>query len=657
MPNAPFYPRLFAPLTLGGFEIRNRIASTGHQTFLAENNLPGGALVAYHEARARGGAALIVTEAARFHESAFAAPRELRLVEDSAIPAYARLAKVVQGHGARIIGQLSHSGRVSHRMREGHRGVAYAPSPVPDRRYQTVPRQMSTELIEELVTTIGTGARRYAEAGYDGVELMASHGLLFAQFLNPAVNRRTDAYGGTLDNRMRFLCESLAEVRRKIRIGMVIGLRISAEDFELDGTEPDEIEAACSYLAKTGAIDYLNVTAGSMAGLGGSIHVVPPMEIASAYLASHAGRLRAATGLPILVAGRINQPQEAEQVLAGNYADICGMTRAMITDPELAAKARSGRGESIKACIGCNQACIGHLHKGVGISCIQSPLSGREARFAPALAEPARTPGRILVVGGGPAGMRAAVTAAQRGHNVLLMEAAPMLGGQALLAQRLPERAEFGGLITNLEMELASANVEIRMRQFVDRAMIEAEAPDALILATGARPAPLEIEIEDDRSPVLAVEVLQGTAQVRRRVVIADWRCDWVGIGTAAHLAAKGHHVRLAVDGVCAGQNLPTYVRDYWAGRLHALGVEVIPYVRAFGMDADTAYFSQSVTGAPILFEGVDDLVISGPYLPDTRLEDSLSGLNIRVLRAGDCLSPRTAEEAVYEGFLAGLEA
>lgn len=655
MPTPAFFPRLFTPLALGPFEIRNRIASTGHQTFLAENNQPGDALVAYHEARARGGAGLIITEAARFHESAFAAPLELRLVADSAIPAYARLAKAVQDQGARIIGQLSHSGRVSHRMREGHRGVAYAPSPVPDRRYQTVPRQMSIALIQELVSAIGAGARRYAEAGYDGVELMASHGLLFAQFLNPAVNRRSDAYGGPLENRLRFLRDSLAEVRRTARDDMTIGLRISAEDFEADGTDPAEIQTACCLLADSGAIDYLNVTAGSMAGLGGSIHVVPPMEIASAYLAAHAGRLRAATRLPVLVAGRINQPQEAEQVLASGHADICGMTRALITDPDLPAKARTGKSDSIKACIGCNQACIGHLHKGTGISCIQSPLSGRETRFAPALADPTIRPRRVLVAGGGPAGMRAAVTAARRGHSVLLVESAPMLGGQALMAQRLPERAEFGGLITNLGAELRAANVEVRTRQRVDRALIEAETPDALILATGARPAPLEIDIEGDRSPILAVEVLQGTAHVGGRVVIADWRCDWVGLGIAAHLAAKGHHVRLAVDGLCAGQNLPTYVRDYWAGRLHALGVEVIPYTRAFGMDADTAYFTHSISGAPILIEGVDDMIVAGPYLPDTRLEDTLSGLDIHMLSAGDCLSPRTAEEAVYEGFLAGL--
>ncbi|MDR0808393.1 MAG: oxidoreductase, partial [Gemmobacter sp.] len=198
----PSFPHLFSPLTIRGREIRNRILSTGHQTWLAKGNMPGEDLIAYHEARARGGAGLIINESARFHASTVGELPELVILSDEAIPHYARLAAAVKRHGARIFGQLSHSGRVSRRMTDGMRGVVYAPSSVPENRFHTVPREMPTEMVAEIIEAAAQGARRYAEAGYDGVELMASHGLLFAQFLNPTSNRREDLYGGSAENRL-----------------------------------------------------------------------------------------------------------------------------------------------------------------------------------------------------------------------------------------------------------------------------------------------------------------------------------------------------------------------------------------------------------------------------------------------------------------------
>ena len=204
------FPQLFSPLTLRRTEIRNRILSTGHQTYLAAGGLPSDDMVAYHEARARGGAGLIIIEAARFHETALSESPELIVRSDDCIPGYRRLATAVHRHGAKIFGQLSHSGRLSKRMSGGLRGVAYAPSPVPDNRFHTMPRAMPVALIEELVDTCGEAARRFAEAGLDGIELVASHGLLFAQFLSPTVNLRTDAYGGSPEHRLRFLADCLA---------------------------------------------------------------------------------------------------------------------------------------------------------------------------------------------------------------------------------------------------------------------------------------------------------------------------------------------------------------------------------------------------------------------------------------------------------------
>ncbi len=653
------FPTLFSPLTIRGRTIRNRILSTGHQTWLAQGNLPGDDLIAYHAARAQGGAGLIVNEAARFHASTLGESPELVILSDDAIPHYARLAAAVHRHGARIFGQLSHSGRVTRRMTDGMRGVVYAPSPLPENRFHTVPREMPTEMVAEIIEAAAQGARRYAEAGYDGVELMASHGLLFAQFLNPAANRRDDIYGGSAENRLRPLRQALIGARKAIGDGVILGLRISADEDDIGGLDQRSVIEICRQLADQGLVDYINTTMGTMAALGGSIHVVPPMEIAPAYVAPRAAAIRAAVPVPVFVAGRINQPQIAESVLAAGQADMCGMTRALIADPDMPRKAQEGRADEIRACIGCNQGCIGHFHSGARISCIQNPVTGREVRLAPVPAAP--RPLRVVVAGGGPAGMKAAVTAAEMGHSVLLAEAGPQLGGQALLAQMLPDRAEFGGLITNLRGELSLRQVEVRLNTRVDPAFLRASGAQAAILATGSVPLPPEVEGE---GPLVdAAQVLTGAATPGGRVVVADWRCDWIGPGLAMLLARNGHQVRLAVNGICAGQNLQQYVRDLWAGRLHQAGVQVIPYARLFGLDATAAYFTHAASGEPIVLEGVDTVVSVAGQAPQTALERQLQGAGLPFVTVGDCTMARSAEEAIHDGlvvtrrFLSGLAA
>ena len=646
------FKHLFSPLEIRGLEIRNRILSTGHQTFLARNGLPSDELIAYHEARAKGGVGLIVIEASRFHESALSDSPELTIHRDDSIPGYRRIADAVHRHGAKVFGQLSHAGRVSRRMRDGLRGVAYAPSAVPDNRFHTMPREIPADMIAELLDAYAQGAGRLAEAGLDGVEVLASHGLLLAQFLNPNVNRRTDAYGGSRERRMRFVLEALQGIRRAVGDRVVVGMRISVDEVEPDGLAADEVIAVCTELARRGALDYVNATIGSMAGLGGSVHVVPPMEIETAYVAPQAGTLRAAVGVPVFVAGRINQPQIAEDVLAAGLADMCGMTRALISDADMPVKAAAGKLDDIRACIGCNQACIGHFHMGYPISCIQNPVSGRETRLAsPA---PITSKRRILVAGGGPGGMKAAVIAAERGHDVILCERSGRLGGQVRLAELLPGRAEFGGLVTNLERELQRAGVDVRLRTEVGAALVRELAPDAVIVATGATPHMPDIEGREDGHVVEAWDVLTAKANPGSRVLVADWRCDWVGIGLAEKLRRDGRHVRLAVNGVNAGQNLPIYLRDHLMAKLHDVGVEIIPYARIYGVDGETAYLVHISSGRPIVCEGVDTVVVAHGHASDVRLEHELCGLGLPVHAIGDCLSPRTAEEAVYEGFMAG---
>ncbi len=572
------FPLLFSPFTLKTTEFRNRIFSTGHDTYLPEDGLPSDALIAYQRARARGGAGLIVIQVVGVHETSRYTEALLMGTSDDCIPHFKRLVDAIHAEGTKVFIQLFHPGRELLGRPDGVIQPAFAPSHSPSERFHVIPREMSPGLIGEIVDGFGQAARRMAEAGADGVEIVASHGYLPAQFMNPNVNRRSDRYGGSLENRLRFTREAIAAIRANVPSHLIVGMRMSGDEHDQDGlTEDDSLAIA---RALKDELDYLNVIAGTSATASGATHIVPSMANAHGYVAPFARKVKQATGATVFVAGRINQPQIAESVLATAAADMCGMTRAMICDPEMPNKARRGAADDIRACIGCNQACIGHFQLGLPISCIQHPETGRELLFErKSRAARAR---RIMVVGGGPAGLKAAAVAAERGHQVTLHERDGVFGGQARLAQLLPTRAEFGGIVNNLSREAERQGAVLRTRSEVTADMLAAEKPDAVILATGSRPHLPPIEGEAAQL-LQYTDVIGGTARTGARVVIYDWHGDWIGAGLAEKLASEGAQVRLAVNAMCAAANVQTYIRFEIVARLHRLGVEVLPWMRLYG--------------------------------------------------------------------------
>ena len=644
------FPLLFSPFTLKTTEFRNRIFSTGHDTYLPEDGLPSDALIAYQRARARGGAGLIVIQVVGVHETSRYTEALLMGTSDDCIPHFKRLVDAIHAEGTKVFIQLFHPGRELLGRPDGVIQPAFAPSHSPSERFHVIPREMSAGLIGEIVDGFGQAARRMAEAGADGVEIVASHGYLPAQFMNPNVNRRSDRYGGSLENRLRFTREAIAAIRANVPSHLIVGIRMSGDEHDQDGlTEDDSLAIA---RALKDELDYLNVIAGTSATASGATHIVPSMANAHGYVAPFARKVKQATGATVFVAGRINQPQIAESVLATAAADMCGMTRAMICDPEMPNKARRGAADDIRACIGCNQACIGHFQLGLPISCIQHPETGRELLFErKSRAARAR---RIMVVGGGPAGLKAAAVAAERGHQVTLHERDGVFGGQARLAQLLPTRAEFGGIVNNLSREAERQGAVLRTRSEVTADMLAAEKPDAVILATGSRPHLPPIEGEAAQL-LQYTDVIGGTVRTGARVVIYDWHGDWIGAGLAEKLASEGAQVRLAVNAMCAAANVQTYIRFEIVARLHRLGVEVLPWMRLYGADGRTAYFVHTASREAVVLEDVDTLVLSTPNHPCDELVQSLTQMGIEHHLIGDCLTPRTAEEAVYEGLKAGL--
>lgn len=644
------FKHLFTPFALKSLEIRNRIFSTGHDTYLPVAGRPSDELIAYQRARARGGAGLIVIQVVGVHETSRYTDALLMGISDDCIPSFRRLVDAIHAEGTKVLVQLFHPGRELLGRPDGVIQPAFAPSHSPSERFHVVPRELPLNLISDIVDGFGQTARRMAEAGADGVEIVASHGYLPSQFMNPNVNRRTDSYGGSLDNRLRFVREVVGAVRRQVPQDFVVGMRMSGDEHDQDGLGEDDSVTVARCLAPH--VDYLNVIAGTSASASGAAHIVPSMANAHGYVAPFAQKVKQATGAAVFVAGRINQPQIAEDVLASGGADMIGMTRAMICDPDMANKARSGAVDDIRACIGCNQACIGHFQLGLPISCIQHPETGRELRYAHKPKASGRR--RILVAGGGPAGLKAAAVAAERGHDVHLHERDGLLGGQVRLAQLLPTRAEFGGMTANLQREAERHGATIHMRSTVTVDMLRDQRPDAVILATGSRSHMPVLEGQPAQM-VHAVDLLAGRETCGARAVVYDWHGDWTGAGIAEKLAGEGVHVRLAVNAMSVAASIQTYVRFELVARLHKLGVEVVPWLRLYGADERTVYFVHTPSREAVVMDDVDTLVLNVPNHPVDELADSLVAMNIEHHLIGDCLTPRTAEEAVYEGLIAGL--
>ncbi|PHX61029.1 MAG: oxidoreductase [Actinobacteria bacterium] len=629
--------------------------SSGHDTVMAENGRVGDQLIAYQRARAAGGVGHIVLQVSGVHQTAEYTDSELMATSDDVIPGYRKIAQAIHEYDCHVFAQLFHGGREVMTTPDGLLGVAWAPSAVPNERFHVMPRELPITLIEEIVHGFGLTAARMATAGIDGVEIVASHGYLPSQFINARANIREDIYGGSFENRMRFTREIIEAVREATPDGFVVGLRISLGERDQDGLTPAESMTACQHLAPL--VDYLSVTAGSSATYAGSVHIVPPMNYPPGYLADLSSQLRTTVDVPVFLTGRINTPAEAERILSNGKADAVAMTRALICDPLLPQKARTGKTDEIRLCIGCNQACIGHFHMGVPISCIQYPESGRELEFSDLSV--AKNPKRILVIGGGPAGLKAAAVSAARGHDVELWESAPRVGGQALLAQLLPGRAEFGAIVTNLLGEATRAGVRISINKTADVNSVAGHNADLVVIATGALPyAPLiETLAGEVNSPVVnSWEVLNGAELPAGEILVADWRGDWIGLGVATLIAQRGHSVTLAVQGWAAGHALQQYVRNEMLADAIRHKVSVRTDLRIRGIAGNTVLLGHTLTGAVIEIPGMSAIVLATGHTSNDSLFDELVGRGANVHLIGDALAPRTAEEAVLDGLRVAAE-
>ncbi len=640
-----------AGLGIGPVILRNRIIFPAHLTNFAVDGTITDRHVAYYEARARGGAAMIVTEEHTVHPSDRPYEKLIRGWDPAVVPGYRRLTDAVHRHGTRIVAQLNHNGAQGSSMYTGR--ALWAPGPDPDPLFREVPVAVGEREIAELIDGYASVARRCVEGGFDGVEIQCSQASILRAFLAPATNRRADRYGGDLEGRARLLLEVADAVRAAVGREHIVGVRLSGHDGTAGGIELDEAVRVACLLDERGAVDYLGTSIGVATE---TLHLVEaPMSTPHGYSLFVPAAIRAAVSVPVVGVGRFTAAKQVRNALAAGVCDLVGAVRAQIADPEFAAKTLAGRDAEVRPCIGCNQECIGRVGLGRWIGCTVNPRAGRESTPLP----PPRMPGsRVLVIGGGPAGLQAAATAAQRGHRVTLVEREPVTGGQIRGAAAAPHRGELLAVVTSLEAECARAGVEIRTGVEADADVVREYRPDAVIVATGARPlrpawAGTSTKVVDVR------DVLEGRADPRGRVLIVDDLGFHQATSVAELLAGRGCRVTVCTGGMIVGQDLGlTLDMDGWTRRAHTAGIVQITDVIVTGIvdrdDAAEVSLLDHRTDAtrPLV---VDQVVVATHQTPVDGLWHDLSENGFRVYRVGDAVSPRRVDAAVVEGEAAAI--
>lgn len=672
---------LFSPIALGPLELRNRIVMPAMHLGMAQRYAVTDRLVGFHAERARGGAGLVIVGYATV-DGLSGNPTCIGGHDDAFLPGLTRLASAIRAGGARAGVQLNHAGRYNHSflLEKGLQPVA--PSPQASRMTKEVPHELGLEEIAETVRSFGRAAARVKAAGFEAVELLAGTGYLVSEFLSPLTNRRTDGYGGSFANRARFGLEVLQAIKAALGPEIPVLVRMNGNDFMPGGNGREELRRFAALLVEAGAAA-LHVNAGWHEAQVPQIVAAVPRG-AFAYLARD---LREHVGVPVIASHRINTPEVARELLLAGTCDLVAMGRALIADPRLPERAQRGEEAAVRHCVACGQGCLDHVFRLRPVECLANPRAGHELEPERVLTT-AATPCRVLVVGGGPAGMSAAAAAAERGHRVTLCEAGPRLGGQLLLAASPPGRQELLELVWDLEAELRRQGVEVLLGRRADASLVAALQPDRVLLATGARPVvPAWAAgegpgsgVEGGPAVVQAWDVLAGRAAVGERVIVAGGGS--VGVETALALAARGtlppetlaflllhgaepaeelvrlarrgcHQVTLVELRKKLGEDLGASTRWVMMQELDRFGVERRCSTCVVGLSS-RGLRVRPAAGGPEEDLPADTIVLALGATPQNELQQPLAALGLAPLLLGDAAKIGDAFQAVHQGYLAG---
>lgn len=664
------YPNLFQPITINGMELKNRIVMTAmHLGYTPEGTVTD-RLVDFYGLRAKGGVGLIIVGGCPVDEFG-GMTGMISLYDDKFIQGLSRLTFTVKAEGAKIAAQLYQAGRYTHSSMIGGR-KPFSASAIRSRLTGETPRALELNEIPGVQDAFAEAAARAKKADFDAVEILGSAGYLISQFLSPLTNKREDEYGGSFENRMRFGVEVVQKVRSAVGPDFPVIMRLAGNDF-MDGSNTNREHRVFAAALEKAGVDLFNVTGGWHETRIPQLSTFVPRK-AFTYLAQG---IKSSVAVPVLASNRVNDPALAEEILRQGEADLVTMARGLIADPFLPKKAREGRGDRIYRCIACNQGCFDAIFKGRPVGCLVNPHAGREGEIHLEEADKGK---RVLVIGGGPAGMKAAVTAAERGHRVTLMEKTQALGGQLLLNRSIPGREEMATAAEDLSSNINALDIEVVLGREATRHDVKELAPDAVILATGAKPAWPDIVGVGSDNVVSAWSLLEKGVKLGKRVVIVGGNA--LGLETALYVANQGtldpETLRFLVANRAedwetlaqlvdrgnkevvvlemekkAGVDIGSSTRWTVFSELRRLGVSVITQARAVNFTDKGVTIEKD--GETSLIPA-DSIVVATGSQPVKGLMEELDGLVDDLQVIGDADTPKNALEAVYQGFLAGLK-
>ncbi len=661
------YPRLLGPGKIGRHETKNRVWMTSHATLLVKDHLFTDAHVDYYVERAKGGAAVITMEAMAVHESTQPYPGKAFAFDPRMIGEFRKIAAAVHNHGTLILAQAWHRGRQTNSVTS--RVPVWAPSAIPCSVYREMPKVMDHEDIEKIIHGYRLTARHAVEGDLDGIELgAASHGYLLNQFLSPATNHRDDEYGGSLENRLRIVMRIIDAAREEVGADAIVGLRLNSDDGMQGGLGPAEWAEIAKHLAATGKLDYISCSQGTYLN---RMMIYPTSPEEHGFQMAATRQVKANIDLPVVGVGRITTPDEAEAILRAGDCDFVGMTRALVADAFWVRKAEQGQAEKIRPCVGANW-CMESIFAHAPIACIHNPSVGREKQLSEEQVVPAPKPRSIAVVGAGPAGLRAALTASRRGHKVALIERSSELGGQVAWMGRVHSARELADTVGWLIAQLRDTDVEIYRESEATVELITEAGYEAVIVATGSTSlkhgwSPLQPARWDgpdmagtDLPWVYTCGQVLGVAQPLRegkgrRAVVVDTLGGRQGVLTAEYLARAGWQVQFVTQ---LGQPAPNLAasRDWGKayGSLRRMGVVFTTDHDLAGIGEHSVRFLDVYTKEPKEITGVDALVLLNGASAQNRLFHDLRSArkDLEVHLIGDAVAPRRINDAIFEAEL-----
>jgi 2,4-dienoyl-CoA reductase-like NADH-dependent reductase (Old Yellow Enzyme family)/thioredoxin reductase len=635
------FHKLFEPGWIGSLELKNRMVMPPMGTNYA---LKDGSVtqrqIDYYEERAKGGVGLIILEISCVDSPVGkAAARQIAIDDDRFIPGLSKLAETIRRHGAKTAIQIHHAGRQTSSRLTGHQPVAPSPIPAPGGEQ---PRELTTSEIAALVDRFAEAAERAKKAGFDGVEIHGAHGYLVSQFLSALSNRRQDAYGGSVENRARFLLEVIQAIRRRVGRSYPVWCRLSAMEIGGDGGITLEETQAVAQMAEKAGVDAIHVSA----------HMVRPARLSpmaepTCIFVPLAEGIKKVVSVPVIAVGRI-PPELGEGVLRDGKADFISIGKALLADSQLPQKVAMGIMEDITPCLRCLTCLDSVGWRREGVCCVVNPTLGREREYE---LKPAESPKKVVVVGGGPGGMEAARVAVLRGHEVVLFDGGDELGGQLLLAAKPPFKDTIDTFRRYLVGQVTKLGVELRLRQRFTAEMLHELNPDVVVLAAGVKPFIPQIPGIQGKKVIQASEVLTGAETGERVAIIGG---ELVGCETALYLMEGGKKVTIMRRGPELATKVHQFIREPLVGRLQFKGASILTGVE-YEEITEAGVVIRAGTGERKVVE-VDTVVLAAGAVPNTELLDALQGKVAQVFSVGDCVEPRGIREAVEEGYRAGLD-